>query len=176
MYKIVYTIILSLIFASCNADNSKKSDVNKPEDGNLPSCKIEKIIPINFKNVKSNDKLYISVIGTPCYKAILAIKIISEDNKVLYEYVQPFKKHVATQWDDPNLDDDANNFVKHLIKNYSIPASNLPPFPSSEAEGITPVGFEYTIIINEEFYKNIIKSNKPILSHPTNYEVWRYIV
>jgi hypothetical protein len=175
MYKIVYTIILLLIFNSCNADNTK-DDINKTKDANLPSCKIEKIIPINFKNVKSNDKLYISVIGSPCYKAILTIKIISEDNKVLYEYIQPFKKHVATQWDDPNLVADANNFVNHLIKNHSVSASNLPPFSSSEAEAETPVGFEYTITINKEFYKNIIKSNKPIFSHPTHYEAWRYIV
>ena len=156
--------------------DAAKDDVNKTKDENLPACKIEKIIPTNFKNLKSNDKLYISVIGAPCYKVILTIRIISEDNKVLYEYIHPFKKHVATQWDDPNLEADAKNFVKHLIKNHSVSASNLPPFSSSEEGRKTPVGYDYTITINEKFYKNIIKSNKPVFTHPTHCEAWRYIV
>ena len=170
--KNIYLVIPLLFLVSCN----NNAIVENNEIIDAPSCNISKSSLINFRNSKIRDTLLVSIKGEPCYKAELTIRILTNNNEILYNYKQPFEKHVAIQWDDPLLADVANDFIDRLLKNNIELASSLPPFSASEIPDNKPIGFEYTIKVNEKTYGNIVASNKPVFRHLTHYEEWRYIV
>lgn len=171
---IVITLILAinlLFFCSCDR-HEKKEDSKTMNIVNSLSRNIKKSTLIHFRNPESNDTLFVSIVGKPVYEAILTIRIISDQNKVLYEYIAPFKKHVAVAWYDTSLVDAATNFVDQLIENHIESVSNLPHFNAPQ-EG--PIALEFILRVDSSAYRNIIQSNKIVFRHPTHYEAWRYI-
>lgn len=137
-----------------------------------PSCPIQKAREVSFRNATAKDVLEVSIGTGPCERATLTIVIRSDLGHILYSYVAPFKQHVA-DWYVPDLDKEAASFVDQLLERGIGSTADLPPWEEPEAYEQKHAG---TIDVSREVYEDLRARPRPMLSHPTYYEGWQYVV
>lgn len=144
-----------------------------PAEVDLPECHVQRSALVAFSSPKAHDTLSISIQGAPCYNGTAIITIKSKTGAVLYRHQQPFKQLTATQWDDPELDRDAESFVKWTVEKGMNLVSELPSWAEPEAfyeENST------SIAISREEYERLRTLKQPIFYHQTYYEGGRHLV
>jgi hypothetical protein len=143
------------------------------EPASYPSCRIEQQAPIAFAAPEAADTLKVSVIGAPCYKGRLTIEITSRTGAKLYSYSADVKKHVVTQWDDPDLPASAEELVERIVAFEPKTTADLPAWLPED--DYYEEHYE-TIEITQERYEALRKQRVPMFSHPTHYEEWQVVV
>ncbi len=101
------------------------------------------------------------------------VSIVSEAGDQLYLYEAPFKTHVAVQWDDPGLAEDAARLVRRLADQSSFTwTSDLPVWmPDREYYEAN-----YQVLkIDRADYDRLRGKKWPVYTHPIHYERWRVI-
>jgi hypothetical protein len=129
---------------------------------------------ISFRTATSRDTVTVTIRGNPCHEALLSIQITSDTGKPLYSYEAPFKKHVATHWEDPGLPADAEKLAKRIAaQDEKKTTENLPPW-LPEADYYE----EYydVIMVSQDQYEQLKKQKRPIFTHPTHYEQWKSVI
>ncbi len=125
-----------------------------------------------FTSAASRDRLTVSISRGPCVSAKLSIVVVSSRGNVLYRYVAPFKQHVATDWDSPDLVKDAHRFVEDTASHALVPRDELPkPKPPGQAEDTDP-----ELKVPADVYQRLISSGQPMIEHDTYYEGGRYVM
>jgi hypothetical protein len=140
---------------------------------NYPTCHIHKSRDVSFQNAMSKDRLEVSIGTGPCYAATMTIVIRSDKGAVLYSYVAPFKRHVATNWESSDLDKRAYDFVGDVVRQGVGSTRDLPPYlePSAYWEE------HYNEIkISRPTYEQLRVKPHPMFSHPNHYEGWQTVV
>jgi hypothetical protein len=95
--------------------------------GDHPDCDISRQSQVSFAGPDSEDQLVITIQGSPCYEASLAVSIESATGTRLYEYEARFKPHVAVHWEDSSLNEDAERLADRFIEPESFSlTSDLP--------------------------------------------------
>lgn len=138
-----------------------------------PSCHLHRSQEVSFRNHSSKDILEISIGGGPCYSATMTIVIRTEHGEILYSYVAPFKRHIAVDWRDNDLDKDAERFVDRTIAKAMGTTANLPPFLEPEAYYEANDG---SIEVPKAEYEKLRKEARPMFYHMTYYEGWQFVV
>ncbi|MGA0613114.1 hypothetical protein [Caldimonas sp. KR1-144] len=155
--------ILTLAFLSVGAQAQSPSD---------PPCQYSSSRRIPFASPTSNDRLTVSIGSGACHSAKLSFVVVSATGRVLYAYVAPFKKHTATQWDDPSLPEEAREFVNDLTSRALVPRNQ---FPTPKPEDQTLEG-EATLTVPQGVFKRLVLKGQPMLYHPTYYEGGQYVM
>jgi hypothetical protein len=155
------TAALALVLTNAHAQS--------PAD---PPCQYSTGRQIAFTSPASKERLTVGIGPGACHSATLSIVVTSPQGKVLYRYAAPFNRHVAIQWDDPGLPDEAREFVDNTTAHALVPKENLPdPAPKGEAdEG------QAELLVSASVYKRLVSSGQPVLYHPTYYEGGQYVV
>jgi hypothetical protein len=138
-----------------------------------PTCHLHKSRDVSFRDATSKDVLEVSIGTGPCYAATLTIVIRSHLGEVLYSYVAPFKRHVATNWQDPSLRKDAIRFVDELIANGVGSSRDLPPYLEPSAYADENSG---EIKISKQAYEELRLKPRPMFEHANHYEGWQYVI
>src|SRR6185369_2270465 len=116
--------VLALALAGAHAQS--------PSD---PPCQHSVSRQIPFTSPAAKERLTVTIGPGACHSAELSIVVTSARGKMLYSYVAPFKKHVATQWDDPALPEEARQFVNDTASHALVARSEFPiPKPPGTAE------------------------------------------
>lgn len=131
-----------------------------------PECHLHKTRVVSFANANSKDVLEVSIGTGVCYAATLSIVIRTERGIVLYSYVAPFKRHVATYWEDSELPVDAAAFVDEVIAAGVGSTKTLPPWPESDDE----------ILIPRQAYEALRAKPRPMFEHANHYEGWQTVI
>jgi hypothetical protein len=92
---------------------------------------------------------------------------------VLYSYLAPFKRHTATNWEDPLLHKEAVGFVYELIANGVGSSRDLPPYLEPNAYAEENSG---EIKISRRDYEELRAKPRPMFEHANHYEGWQYVV
>ena len=141
----------------------------KPTSRALPSCNVDRTAQIHFSSASSFDTLRVAVRGNPCWEGMATISITRKNGEVIYRRDQRFKVLTPAQWDDPNLQMDAERFVKYTIEEGIIgESSKLPPW-----EGNGDDFYEKnatSLAVSPERYESLRKQNLPVFYHQTYYE------
>ncbi len=137
-----------------------------------PPCSYSIERPMAFRSTTSAEKLKISIGPGACHSAELAITILTSDNKVLYSYKAPFKRHTAVAWDDADLPKVAKEFVQEVADRGLVARSELPN-PRSR-EKITDE-YPFELVIPKVTYDRLLRTNQPVFYHATYYEGGRFI-
>jgi hypothetical protein len=143
----------------------------RAEAANL-TCAMQKARAVSFRDAAAKDTLEVSIGTGHCERATLTIVIRSDVGHIVYSYVAPFKQHVA-DWYVPDLDKEAASFVDQLLERSIGSSADLPPWEEPEAYEQKHAG---TIDVSREVYEDLRANPRPMLSHPTYYEGWRYVV
>lgn len=157
MHRALAAVLITTAVGAAHAADTPKT---------YPSCHLHKTRDVSFRNVAAKDFLEIIIGSGPCYAATLTIVIRSDRGQVLYFYVAPFKRHTATNWENPELDKDAKRFVDELIANGVGSSKTLPPYSASDDE----------ILIPREAYEALRATPRPMLEHANHYEGWQSVV
>lgn len=137
-----------------------------------PSCELSIERPISFMSEYSHDKVTVSIGPGPCFAAKLKITLTSEENKVLYAYTAPFKKHVVDMWNDPNLPEIAKEFAITTAERGIVLPKDIPhPLPRNQVTEENP----YELHVSRATYSKLLAYGQPIFHHLTYYEGGRYI-
>jgi len=136
------------------------------------SCAMQKARDVSFRNATAEDVLEISIGTGPCERATLTIVVRSDLGHILYSYVAPFKQHVA-DWDVPELDKEARQFVDGLISQGVESTASLPPWEEPDAYEEKHAG---RIEVSREVYEKLRAKPRPMMSHPTYHEGWKSVV
>ncbi|NQY95081.1 MAG: hypothetical protein HRT43_13025, partial [Campylobacteraceae bacterium] len=78
------------------------------------------------------------------------------------------------QWDDPNIDKDAERLAQRMLKKYNFKKSNSLPV-WLEKEAYYEETFE-EINITKKAYNNYREKNWHIFTHMIHYEAWKTII
>ena len=137
-----------------------------------PACQHSVTRQIAFTSPQAKERLTVSIGPGACHSAQLSIVVASVQGKVLYRYLAPFKKHVAVQWNDPDLPEVARKFADDTSSRALVPRSELPvPKPQGEMdEG------DAELMVPAPVFKRLVSSGQPMLYHPTHYEGGQYVV
>lgn len=147
---------------------------SSPSLAALPACDATAQKPLSFRTATSRDTVTVTIRGKPCHEALLSIRITSDAGKPLYTYEAPFKKHVATHWEDPELPRDAANLAKSIAtQDEKKTTDSLPPW-LPEADYYEE--HYNTIKVSREQYEQLKKQKRPIFTHPTHYEQWQSVI
>lgn len=138
-----------------------------------PTCHLHKSRDVSFRDATSKDVLEVSIGTGPCYAASLTIVIRSHLGEVLYSYLAPFKRHTATNWEDPLLHKEAVGFVYELIANGVGSSRDLPPYLEPNAYAEENSG---EIKISRRDYEELRAKPRPMFEHANHYEGWQYVV
>lgn len=128
-----------------------------------PSCdvsvskNIEKLVGVAGAEITA------SVIGEPCYKATLTFEIKSKGD-LLYAYKEPFKPHIATNWESVTLGH-AKEFLKNLINDYNFKKCN--ELPEIEQNGDLP--YFDDLLVTKEQYLDFKNSGCSVYIHTFKY-------
>ncbi len=133
---------------------------------------MQKARDVSFRNATAEDVLEISIGTGPCERATLTIVVRSDLGHILYSYVAPFKQHVA-DWDVPELDKEARQFVDGLISQGVESTASLPPWEEPDAYEEKHAG---RIEVSREVYEKLRAKPRPMMSHPTYHEGWKSVV
>ena len=137
-----------------------------------PRCQSSMSRHVAFASRTAKDNLTVSIGPGACHSATLSIVVTSSRGKVLYSYVAPFKRHVAIQWDDPELPQLARAFVQETASHALVLKGDRPvPQPADQAEEGDAV-----LTVPAVVYARLVSGGKPILYHLTYYEGGQYIV
>jgi hypothetical protein len=137
------------------------------------SCRYSVARSVHFSSSQASERLTISIGAGPCYEAELVLLVKDVHSKVLYRYTAPFKRHTATQWDDPRLADEARRVVDEMLRNAMVEAKEVPlPDPTGE---IVEAGAA-EVLVPLDVLRRLLRSDRPVLAHPTYYEGWQYVV
>lgn len=157
------TAILTLALLSTGAQAQSPSD---------PPCQYSTTQPISFASPTSKDRLTVSIGPGACHSAMLSFVVVSAKGKTLYRYVAPFKKHTATQWDEPSLPEEARQFVKDLAAQAIVQKDQLPkPKLQDETEEGEPA-----LTVPQAVFNRLVTNGQPMLYHPTYYEGGQYVM
>jgi hypothetical protein len=135
------------------------------------SCESRVTRDIPFTSHTSRDTLVVAIGPGACHSAEFTIIVRTAAGKVIYTYAAPFKRHTATQWDDPELPEEARKFVVDTATNALVPDAEIPqPKPrdqtaESEAELTVPAAV----------FRRLVGAKQPMLYHPTYYEGGQYV-
>ena len=137
-----------------------------------PSCRFSVRRQIPFSSPTAQDRLTVSIGAGPCHSARLSFVVTSAQGGVLYRYVAPFKRHVSTPWDDPELPRIARQFVDDTALGALVPKTELPSAkPESDAEDADGM-----LAVPAPVFQRLIGSGQPMLYHPTSYKGGQYVV
>jgi hypothetical protein len=142
--------------------------------GDYPDCNIIKETNIFFSNDKVKDRLSIKIIGQPCYEAELIIQITDIQGKILYDYTAPFKSHIAVQWDDSELDEDAKKFAAQEIGEDNFKRTEALPVWMPEDEYYEENYQE--IKVSKPYYEKLLQKHWITFTHRIHSEGWKVIV
>jgi hypothetical protein len=142
-------------------------------DKSPPSCQLHKSRAVSFRSATSPDILDISIGPGACYDATLKLVVLTNAGVELYSYIAPFKRHTATDWEDPNLDRDAQQFVDSQLSGAMSLSSDLPPF--AEPDAYYEANYQ-TIKVPRAMYEKLRDEPRPMLCHATYYEGWQCVV
>jgi hypothetical protein len=164
--KVLPRILLLVVFAILLACQSSAS-------GDYPDCDISRQSQVSFEKPGAKDQLRVTIQGSPCYEASLAVSITSANGTRLYEYEARFKPLVASDWEDSSLDEDAERLAKRFIEPESFGvASDLPQW-LPEADYYEA---NYQIIqISKEQYEELRTKDWITYTHSVHYEGWRVV-
>ncbi|WP_200232045.1 hypothetical protein [Rubrivivax gelatinosus] len=107
-----------------------------------------------------------------CHSAMLSFVVVSAKGKTLYRYVAPFKKHTATQWDEPSLPEEARQFVKDVASQALVRQDQR---PKAESQDEAEEG-ELALAVPKAVLNRLVSSGQPMLYHPTYYEGGQYVM
>ena len=136
-----------------------------------PSCDITKEKEVSFRSFQSKDTLSVSVVGNPCYEAILTLEVVTESKERIYKYESEFQLHTPVSWEDPELDQVAEELAERIIQSAIGNTAELPISFKCELPSESCVSYEKNTIPLGQ-YKKIREDALPLLSHPTYYEGW----
>ena len=141
--------------------------------GDYPDCDVSRQTQVSFAGADSKDQIAVTIQGSPCYEASLAVSITSATGTRLYEYEARFKPHVAVHWEDSSLAEDAERLADRFIEPESFGvASDLPPW-LPEADYYEA---NYQIIqISKEQYEELRTKDWITYTHSVHYEGWRVV-
>ena len=141
--------------------------------GDYPDCDVSRLSQVSFEALDADDQLTIVIQGSPCYEASLMVSISSADGSRLYEYEARFKPHVASQWDDSDLDEDAERLADQLVDPESFGlTSDLPPWlPGSEYYEEN----HQNIKISKQEYEELRRRDWITFTHSVHFEGWRVV-
>ncbi len=139
-----------------------------------PSCNVQKDVRVAYSEKQPTDTLSVRIKGWPCYKATLNIRITGKSGKVLYAYQEPFKSHVATQWDDNTLDEDAKALADRITHVDSFKSTKqLPEWKPADAYY---EDYYQELKVEKACYEGLRKQKWRTYTHPIHYEGWKVIV
>jgi hypothetical protein len=137
-----------------------------------PPCQTLVKRPIAFSSPTAEDRLTVSIGPGACHSARLSIVVTSVRGEVLYRYVAPFKRHVVTPWDDPELPNVARQFVADTAMHAAIRKDEIPaPKPEGQADPS-----DATLAVPASVFERLASSGQPMLYHQTYYEGGQYVV
>ena len=137
-----------------------------------PPCQSSVSRQIAFASRTAKDSLTVSIGPGACHSATLSIVVTSSRGKVLYRYVALFKKHVATQWDDPERPQLARDFLNETASHALVSKGDRPvPKPADQAEEGDAV-----LTVPAPVFARLASRGQPMLYHPTYYEGGQYVV
>lgn len=136
-----------------------------------PSCDVHEETTLNSNT--PIDVIEVNIQGTPCYEAMLSIKVKNSEEVILYLYSSNFKKHTSVPWDAPDLDEVASLFAKSVLNKKHIKSC----FELSPAEQGIEWAFNYQELkVPNEIYTNYKNTDCKFYTHPIHYEAWRNVV
>lgn len=138
-----------------------------------PGCEVRASGPAYFTSSEAPDVVEAEVVGNPCWKATLRIRI-SHGATVAYTYTSDFKRHTAMNWADPDLPKSAQDFVNDVVaEGMHSRERHLPPWNEDERSW----GAEWRKSeVPEAQYLRYREARRPVFRHLTHYEEWRLIV
>ena len=153
----------ALVLSVSSADAQSSSD---------PPCRYSVQKQIAFTAPAAKDRLKVSIGPGACHSARLYIVVRSAQGRILYRYVAPFKQHVATQWDDPELPQIARQFVDETVLRSLVPKGE---FPTPKLDGQAEDGGQ-RLAVPASVFKRLASSGQPMIYHQTYYEGGQYVV
>jgi hypothetical protein len=138
-----------------------------------PDCSVTRESQVSFTGLDSNDRLSLTIKGSPCYEASLSVSITSDTGKVLYEYKSKFKPLVAAQWDDSDLDEDAEILADRFVDPAAFGLTNELPEWLPESD-YYEANYQ-KIQISREDYEQLRLKRWVTYTHPIHYEGWRVV-
>lgn len=138
-----------------------------------PDCDITRESAVSVAGQDSKDRLIVSIKGSPCYEASLAVSVISEGGGQLYEYVARFKQHTSSHWEDPSLDEDARYVVERFVDPNAFGLTSELPLWMPEADYYEQ--HYQSIQISREDYDELRQKAWVTYTHPIHYEGWRVV-
>lgn len=147
--------------------------VNEYTSGAQPSssCHLHRTKDVSFRAKDSEDVLEVSIGNGPCHSATLTIVVRTEQGEIVYSYIAPFLRHIATS--DEDLSKVAEAFVGRAIAGAMQSTTSLPPFLEPEAYYEKHDG---AISITRTEYEMLRWKARPMLYHLNYYEGWQYII
>ncbi len=138
-----------------------------------PDCDISREFQVSIEEKGSKDQLLITIQGSPCYEASLIVSITSEDGDRLYEYIARFKPHTPTNWEDPNLGEDAKYIAERFADPISFGLTSELPVWMPEADYYEE--HYQTIQVSREEYERLRQKSWITYTHLIHYEGWRVL-
>ena len=157
--------VLAFAFLGPNMAVVQPAPVN-----HYPPCRVEAENAIPFKDATSRDDVVVRIVGDPCYEATLTIEIHDSGGALLYQYKAPFKRHVATSWEDPLLSEDAQKLALTIVSlEHPKFTDQLPAWlPKDQYYD----KYSEAIEVSRVKYNSLRTQKRLVFTHPTRYEEW----
>ena len=138
-----------------------------------PPCQLSVSRGISFSGPSALDNMTISIGPGPCHSAQLTLVIKDKRQRILYRYDAPFKRHTATQWDEPSLPDEARKLIDDMARDVVAARSEV---PRPDPEGQIAEGGSAELLVPSLVFNRLISGKQPVLYHPTYYEGGQYVI
>lgn len=138
-----------------------------------PDCNVSRQSLVSFAAPDSTDQLEITIQGSPCYEASLAVSIASAEGIRLYEYEARFKPLVAAHWEDSSLAGDAERLADRFVDPESFGLTSDLPKWLPEAD-YYEANYQ-SIQIGKEEYEELRLKDWITYTHSVHYEGWRVV-
>ena len=122
-----------------------------------------------FTSNHTDDTIFVSVTGKPCYDGHLRIVIKNSNSKIVYEYETSMRGLTAPPESDDTLHEFARSLVRTTIERaFSGTSDSLPIYGE--------ISWRESPLVSKEDYESIRKRALPSLTHPAGEEGWLTIV
>lgn len=137
-------------------------------------CHSEKSLPVKFTGSDKEDRIYVSVSGTPCSQALVTIVLSESDGREVYRYEGNFIEHMPYLIYEPELNKLVDFFVNKVI-NEAVQrfTSDLPAYTGIDSFYEATNDF-VVVPINE--YEQLRQQKMPLLWHATGESTWVHVV
>lgn len=133
-------------------------------------CNVAKVKSIFFSSDKTPDTFVVKIEGKDCNSATKSIEIVTEDEKVIYEYTSPLSDSFGRDITMEN----AEYVVESVARDNRFSRTNkLPKWePSDEYYENNAQG----IAVEDAYYRMLLTKSWPTFSHQYGYEGFLTIV